>query len=433
MTINLAPHRMIAHPASLVSGSVSRAWRVLSFLLVSLALSACATNMGGVTDTTSALGEQKPLPSNGKPQKPVRIAMVLPLSGYSPTAATAKGMKQAGEMALFELDNPLVQLIVKDDKGTPAGAAAAADEAIREGAEIIVGPLTSGSTSAIAPVARKSNVPVLTFSNDRRVAGDGVYLMSFLPEQEIDRIVAFAATKGKKSFAALVPDDAYGTVVEQAFRKAVERSGGRVVAIGKYPADANAMLTPVKGLMDSIKQNDDSGMPVDTLLLTGGAEVLPQIGPLLTYSGLSNTQIKLIGTGGWDYPNAGRNAALAGGWYPAPDPHGWQDFAQRFSRSFGTTPPRLATLSYDAVSFAITLAAYEPGQRYTVANLTRANGFNGVDGTVRFKADGLPDRSLAVLEIQTFGASVIDASPGGEDPIAGTRSVSAAPPAEKAN
>ncbi len=79
------------------------------------------------------------------------------------------------------------------------GAAAAADEAIREGAEIIVGPLTSGSTSAIAPVARKANVPVLTFSNDRRIAGNGVYLMSFLPEQEIDRIVAFAASKGKRA------------------------------------------------------------------------------------------------------------------------------------------------------------------------------------------------------------------------------------------
>jgi ABC-type branched-subunit amino acid transport system substrate-binding protein len=423
---------MTARLAACVSGSTS-GLRMVAMLLAVFALSACATNMGGSVDATAAPGDQKPPPGNGKPQKPVRIAMILPLSGYSPTAATSKGMKQAGEMALFELDNPLVQIIVKDDKGTPAGAAAAADEAIREGAEIIVGPLTSGSTSAIAPVARKANVPVLTFSNDRRVAGDGVYLMSFLPEQEIDRIVTFAASKGKKSFAALVPDDAYGVVVEQAFRNAVERSGGRVVAIGKYPADANAMLTPIKGLMDSIKQNDDSSIPVDTLLLAGGAEVLSQIGPLITYSGLNTTQIKLIGTGGWDYPNAGRNAALAGGWYPAPDPHGWQDFAQRFSRSFGTTPPRLATLSYDAVSFAITLAAYEPGQRYTVANLTRAAGFNGVDGTVRFSADGLPDRSLAVLEIQTFGASVIDPSPGAQNAAASTRSASTPPSALTAN
>jgi ABC-type branched-subunit amino acid transport system substrate-binding protein len=432
MTLIIAPHSIDAVLRKLLRGSAT-GLRRLAVVLAALALSACATNLGGSVDTTAALGEQKPLPGNGKPQKPVRIAMILPLAGYSPTAATAKGMKQAGEMALFELDNPLVQIIVKDDKGTPVGAAAAADEAIREGAEIIVGPLTAGATTAIAPVARKANVPVLTFSNDRRVAGNGVYLMSFLPEQEIDRIVTFAASKGKRTYAALVPDDAYGVVVEEAFRRAVERNGGRVVALGKYPADVNAMLTPVKGLMDSIRQSADSGMPVDTLLLAGGAEVLPQIGPLMSYSGLNGSQIKLIGTGGWDYPNAGRNAALAGGWYPAPDPHGWQDFAQRFSRSFGTTPPRLATLSYDAVSFAITLGAYEPGQRYTAANLTRANGFNGVDGTVRFSAEGLPDRSLAVLEIQTFGASVIDPSPGGALPAASTSAVSAAQSPERAN
>ncbi len=194
MTLNTAPHSMVSFARCAVI------CRTLSTLLVTLCLAACATNLTGTAESTAALGEQKPLPSNGKPQKPVKIGVILPVAGYSPTAATAKGMKQAAEMALFELDNPLVQLIVKDDKGTPIGAAAAADEAIREGAEIIVGPLTAGATSAVAPVARKANVPVLTFSNDRRVAGDGVYLMSFLPEQEIDRIVSFSASKGKSAF-----------------------------------------------------------------------------------------------------------------------------------------------------------------------------------------------------------------------------------------
>lgn len=430
MTLRIAPQRMKALALGLRVGC----WPSLLVAFLTLGLAACATNLGGAVDSTAALSEQKPLPGNGKPQKPVRIGVILPLSGYGPTAATAKGMKQAGEMALFELDNPLVQLIVKDDKGTPVGAATAADEAIREGAEIIVGPLTAGSTSAVAPVARRANVPVLTFSNDRRIAGNGVYLLSFLPEQEVDRIVAFAASKGKRRFAALVPDDGYGAVVERAFQSAVTRNGGLVAAIGKYPSDANAMLTAVKDLTDSIKQSGDSGTPIDTLLLAGGAEALPQIGPLIAYAGLNTAEIKLIGTGGWDYPNASRTAALAGGWYPAPDPHGWQDFTQRFSRSFGATPPRLASLSYDAVSLAITLGAYEPGQRYTAANLTRPSGFNGVDGTVHFTAEGLPDRSLAVLEVQTFGASVLDPSQGGgQPPNAAAQSLSAQSPTGKAN
>jgi ABC-type branched-subunit amino acid transport system substrate-binding protein len=317
-------------------------------------------------------------------------------------------MKQAGELALFELDNPLVQLIVKDDKGSPQGAAQAAQEAINEGAEIIVGPLTGLAASAVAPVARKANVPVLTFSNDRRVAGNGVYLMSVLPEQEIERIVAYAAGRGKRRFAALVPDDAYGQVIEPAFRRAVERGGGTVAGVSKYPLEPNAMLAPVRALADEVKQSADSAAPIDALLVAAGADVLPQIDPILTYAGISSDRIQLLGTGGWDAPNAGRSPAFVRGWYPGPDPHGWADFAQRFSRSFGQAPPRLASLAYDAVSIAITLSSAEPGQRFTTEAMTRPAGFTGVDGSLRFRSDGLSERALAVLELQTFGGNVLD-------------------------
>jgi ABC-type branched-subunit amino acid transport system substrate-binding protein len=371
-------------------------------------VAACATNLGGSSEMTNALGEQKPPLADGKPQKPVRIGMLLPLSGYGPQAVTAKGMKQAGELALFELDNPLVQLIVKDDKGSPEGAAQAAQQAIGEGAEIIVGPLTGAAASAVAPVARRSNVPVLTFSNDRRVAGNGVYLMSVLPEHEIERIIAFAASRGKRRFAALIPNDAYGQVVEPAFRQAVARSGGTVGAVTRYPLEANAMLEPVRVLADEVKQSADSAAPFDALLVAAGSEMLPQIDPILTYAGLSSDRIQILGTSGWDFPNAGRSPAFVRGWYPGPDPHGWADFAQRFSRSFGQGPPRLASLAYDAVSIAITLSSAEPGQRFTTAALTRSTGFTGVDGSLRFRADGLSERGLAVLELQTFGGNVLD-------------------------
>ena len=82
---------------------------------------------------------------------------------------------------MFERDNPSLQLIVKDDKGTPEGAKAAAEEAIKGGASSILGPLFAKSVAAVAPVARQADVPVIAFSNDRQVAGNGVYLLSFQP------------------------------------------------------------------------------------------------------------------------------------------------------------------------------------------------------------------------------------------------------------
>jgi len=385
-------------------------------------LGACAAGLGQNPDATSSLGE--PGPAAGQKQKTVRIAMLLPLGGLDQSAVIAKGMKQAGELALFELDNPFVQLVVKDDKGSPEGARAAAEEAIREGAEIIVGPLTSKAVTGAAPVARQAKVPILTFSNDSHVAGNGIYLMSFLAEQEVERIVAFAAAKGKRRFAALIPNDDYGRVVEPAFRAAVARSGGTVAALELYPLETNAMLEPARRIVDTIKQSDDTGGPVDTLLVAGGPTVLPRIGPLITYSGIDTTRVKLIGTGAWDFPNVGANAALVGGWYPGPDPRGWQDFSRRFAKAFGSAPPRLASLAYDAVGIAVTLSANPTGERFTAANLTRVAGFNGVDGMVRFLPTGLPERAIAVLEVQAFGANMVDPAPGAFD---GATRVSAVP------
>lgn len=397
-----------------------RACRATVALLASAHLAACATGVGSGA-TTSAIGET---PTPGASPKPVRIAMLLPLNGLDQSAVIAKGMKQAGEMALFDLDNPYVQLLVKNDNGTSDGARAAAAEAISEGAEIIVGPLTSQATAGAASVARPANVPILSFSNDRNVAGNGVYLMSFLADQEVERIVSFAASRGKRNFAALLPNDGYGRIVEPAFRSAVMRAGGRVAAIEMYDLEANAMLPPAKRMLDTIKQSDDTGAPIDTLMIAGGPTVLPRITPLITYAGIDPNRVKLIGTGAWDYPNIGGNAALVGGWYPGPDPRGWQDFSRKFIKSYGTSPPRLASLAYDAVSVAVTLSSNPPGQRYTAENITRMAGFNGVDGMVRFGANGVPERGLAVLEVQTFGANLLDPAPNAFE---GPTKVSVAP------
>lgn len=376
----------------------------------SCAFAGCATNLGSGPSTTAALTtDPKRTDTPSAPQKPVRIAMLLPLSGFGPTAATAKGMKQAGELALFELDNPLVQLIVKDDHGTPEGAATAASEALSDGAEIIIGPLTARATSAVAPIARKANVAIVSFSNDRSIAGNGVYLIADLPEQEIDRVVTYAASQGKRRFAAIIPDDAYGNIIEGALRTTTARiSGASVDLVGRFPSDSTSMLPPVRQFMDAVKVREDSGIPIDTLLLTGSPEALEQLCPVISFAGLDSKSIKVIGTSSWDFPNAGRNAVLVGGWYPGPDPHSWQDFAQRFSRSFGSAPPKLASLSYDAVSLAIALSGYEPGKRYTPETMTRTAGFQGISGVTRFGANGLPQRSLSVLELQTFGSSAID-------------------------
>jgi branched-chain amino acid transport system substrate-binding protein len=382
--------------------------------LLALVLAACSTAMGpSAPGPTAAITPQGG--ATGQRQ-PVKIALLLPLGGMGETAAIAKSMKQAAEMALFEVNDPNVQLITKDDHGTAAGGRAAADAAIKEGAEIILGPLFSHATVGAAPVARQAGVPILTFSNDTQVAGNGVYLMSFIADEEVERVVSFAARQGKRRFAALIPDNAYGKVVEPAFRKAVQKAGGTVVIVERYPPAANGMLGPAKRVVQTIKRADELLNPVDALFLPGGQEALPQIGPVIAYNGLDTRKVKLLGTGAWDFPSIGRDDAFVGGWYPSPDPNAWRAFTERFARTFGSTPPRIASVAYDAVNLAIGLSSNPPGTRYTAANLTRSQGFSGVDGIVRFGPNGLSERGLAVLEVQKFGTSVVAPAPSSFQP-----------------
>ncbi len=345
-------------------------------------------------------------------KSPVKVAMLLPLTGSPQTAAVAKGLQQAAELALFERNAPSLQLLIKDDKGTEDGARAAAEDAIRGGAELIIGPLFAKSVAAVAPIGRQARVPIIAFSNDTRVAGNGVYLLSFLASQDVPRIATYTVAQGHGRIAALLPDDALGKIQEALFRAAVERGGGTVVAIEHYPVDVNGMVAPVQRIRDAIRTAEETGEPIQALFLPGGQDTLPLIGPLLPRSAIDIQRVKIVGTGGWDYPNAGRERILEGGWFAAPDPGGWREFSERFAKTYKSMPPRLASLAYDAVGIATTFSVGPKNSRYTAENLTRATGFTGIDGAFRLLANGTSERDLAILEMQKFGLSVVDRAPG---------------------
>jgi ABC-type branched-subunit amino acid transport system substrate-binding protein len=338
----------------------------------------------------------------------VKVALLLPVTSSGSTPAVAKALKQAAELALFDFDNPNVSLMPKDTKGTPDGARLAAESAIKDGAELIIGPLFAQEVSGAAPVARQAGIPMIAFSSDEKVAGNGVYLLSFQAGRDVPRIVSFAMSRGKHSFAQLVPQSPYGRVAESAFAKAVSDGGGETSVRASFPPDdSNAMLGPVRQIANAIK----GGQKIDALFLPAGREELPSLAPLLASSDLTNGRVQLIGTGQWDYPNIGGEKALVGGWYPAPDPKGWSNFVQRYSKTYGSVPPRLASLAYDAVSLAVSLSQNPPGQRYDMGQLTRSSGFAGIDGLFRLLPDGTCERGLAILEVREGGPVVIDPAP----------------------
>jgi ABC-type branched-subunit amino acid transport system substrate-binding protein len=338
----------------------------------------------------------------------VRVALILPLSGTGQSGVAANAMRNGAEMALAEFQNPDIQLLLKDDRGSPEGARSAAQAAISEGAELILGPLFATSVQAVGQVTRTTNTPVIAFSTDASVASKGVYLLSFMVEDEVERLVRYAVSQNRKSFAALIPDTPYGRVVEAAFQQEVANRGGRIMAIERYSSEA-----VLPAVMAKIARVAGGANPsVDAFFIPESGERLALIGQSLTSNAINTTKVKLMGTGVWNEQRAFKVPQLAGGWFTAPDSTGYNAFMQRYRARYNADAGRLATLSYDAVSLAAALVRTQGAQqRFSEGVLTNSAGFAGVDGVFRFKTDGSNDRALSVFEIKSGTAQVISASP----------------------
>src|SRR6195952_2033979 len=361
-------------------------------------LGACAGTGGNPFGSQSAGPAQQP---SAVGTGAVKVGLILPLSASGNAAVAAQSMRNAAEMALAEFQNPNIQLLIKDDGGSPQGAQQGTQQALDEGAEIILGPLFALSVPATAQLARTRGVSVIAFSTDSTVASRGVYLLSFLPESDVNRIIEYSASTGKRSFAALLPDNAYGNVVEAAFKQAVGRRGGRVVAFEKYgPHRATAARTVAQALGSA-----------DALFIADDGDSVVTVAEALTAAGANLKNIQLLGTGLWDNPRVFASPALQGGLYAAPDPAGFKSFSGRYRGKYGSDPVRTATLAYDAVALVAALARTQGGQRFSSEVLTNPSGFAGIDGLFRFRPDGTNERGLAVMKVATGGGVPVAGSP----------------------
>ncbi|PHR63195.1 MAG: penicillin-binding protein activator [Robiginitomaculum sp.] len=364
----------------------------------------------------------------------VRIALLLPFSAKSTALQDqARSMLAAAELAVFESGDLRLVLIPKDTGGTSAGADHAARTAIEDGADILVGPLLARSVSAAAKQARPHNIPLISFSTDQKVAGNGVYLMSFQPENEISRIIDFASKNGHFNFALLRGQTAYGRRVEKAMLRQALANGGSITDIEIFPRETNKMRGPASRIAHTVEREE----ALDAWQLAGGigdpaldpefafelpytAVLLPESGirlqslaPLLPYFDVDPRKTKFLGTSLWHDESLYREPALLGGWFPGPDPQSMEAFLGSYQRAYSQKPERLAPLAYDAIRIAgIISEADDDGQIHIRRDwLEDENGFTGATGLFRFSKNGLVEHQLAVFEMRRGRFEVIDPAP----------------------
>jgi hypothetical protein len=148
--------------------------------------------------------------------------------------------------------------------------------------------------------------------------------------------------------------------------------------------------------------------PFDALLIPEGGARLRSIAPLLGFYNIDTAKVKLLGSALWTDPNLASEPALIGAWFASPSAAAWAGFSQRYRTTFGSDPPRLASIAYDAMTMATSLAK---ANDFSDATLSRADGFTGIDGAFRFGTDGKVQRNLDIVEVQRAGFVVKDPAP----------------------
>lgn len=334
----------------------------------------------------------------------VRVALLVPQTATGNAGTIGASFKNAAALAIRDFPNANIQVLVKDTQGTPQGAQAAANSALSQGAELILGPVFGDAVRPVTALAAPRNVPVISFSTRTEVATRGAYLMGFLPRDQVYRAAAYAAQKGKKSFAVLVPNTQTGLIYEGLFREAAANFGIRVATIERYALDRTSMQQKV-GEVAKLSSS------IDGIFMPDSADAVTFMAQLLSAAGIRAPRVMFVGSGQWDDPKIHREQALRGAIYASAPNSKFNQFAAKYQQAYGSRPPRNASLAYDATILAAGLTARFGNEKFSARVLTNTDGFAGVDGVFRFNADGTNTRAMAIYEVQNNSARVVSPAP----------------------
>lgn len=327
-----------------------------------------------------------------------RVAVLVPLSGEN--AGVGQSIANAANLAILDTGGKNVRITVYD---TSKGAQVAVNEALADGNRLFLGPLLAENVRIVAPIAARAGVPVIAFSNDASVAGNGVYLMGFDPAQAVDRVVDYARSQGLERFAGLIPNGDYGRRASQALIASVEQAGGRMVAMQTYDRSAPSLRSAVTRL------NEQSGY--DAVLIADNGRIGIGAAPMIKEGPSGDARI--LGTELWKSEgNLGTTPALRGSWFASVPDNMFNQFRTRYRARYSSNPYRLASLGYDAVLLAVRIGQDWPvGRPFPAAELGNSEGFMGVDGAFRFGENGIAQRTLEVLQVTPSGFNTVSPAP----------------------
>lgn len=338
---------------------------------------------------------------------PVPVALLIPKSSGG-AGAVATSLENAARLAMADLTNVKIDLRVYDTAGSTEQAAALAQKAVADGAQIILGPLFADAANAAGVAVSGQNVNVLSFSNNTSIAGGNVFVLGPTFENTANRIMSFAARQGKTKVVIAHPNNIEGQFGRNAVQQAASRSGIAVASVNPFEFSQPgvvAVVPQIKAAMDSTG--------ADTLVLTSNsAGALPLLAQMLPEAGVNPASIQYAGLSRWDVPAQTLElAGLQNGWFAMPDQSMIQNFQARYRQAYGAAPHQLAGLAYDGIAAIGALVEAGNKKALTAGALTQGAGFQGVGGAFRLRPNGTNERALSVAMVRDKQVVIIDPAP----------------------
>lgn len=336
--------------------------------------------------------------------KPIPVALLVPTSDAD-IANLAQSLENAARLAVQESPDVVIDLRVYDTAGNETIAAQVAQQAVDDGAQIILGPLRAETANAAAVAVADDGVNVISFSNNPTIAGGNLYLLGKTFDNTAEQLLEFAAAQGKSRAVVVYPNNIEGTFGLQAFRKAAQKSGITIVSEQGFEFNETAVINAIPMIRAAVEIEQ-----ADLLLLTSTSSgALPLLAQLLPENGLDPMKIQYAGLARWDVPAQMLDLpGVQNGWFAVPDTAGNENFATRYELANGGRPHNLAGLAYDAVSIITQIGRSDGGAVLSAQNLTNPNGFKGVDGIFRLKNDGTNERALSLAQIIEKQVTILD-------------------------
>lgn len=328
-----------------------------------------------------------------------KVAMLLPLSGKASTYG--KGMQNAAMMALEDTNNKNLEVRFYDTKSSQEGAQNALSTALAGKAQLVLGPLMADEVSAISYQARNKGVPIISFSTAPHVLGDGVYTLGLLANEQVKRILSYAASQNRRNVAVIVPDSPAGLNMAKSAVYTAADNAMTVTKIGFYE--------PTTLEFSNLVQQMSASKDFDTVLIAETGSRLKAIAGTFGYFDISYPDVLFLGTSVWENTNLTKETTLYKGVYPVISRVHNDYFEKKYKDLFGETPNSLYSYAYDSIALASALSRQGDKNLYTL--IENPDGYIGINGSFRLFGDGTNEHNLDIVEVNSSGLKKVSSSP----------------------